>query len=136
MRSIDKDEALHIIVKNLIDGLLDKDSTDRIRTLLASNPDATIDEIIECVPDIQDIENEIQNADYRCYSIESDEEEGSWEGPWEVTVYDACEVWLVVTIETDNAWFDNRQAALDHAYDLAHEKIITERKYISKYRRA
>lgn len=93
-----------------------------------------MDDVIDAAPDLEDVENLICDPENIAFSIESDDEDGSWDGPWLVEIYDFFDVWLVRTIEIDDAWFSDFGSAKSHAYGLTHENIIEETQSQSNYR--
>jgi hypothetical protein len=81
-------------------------------------------DVLETLPDFEDLVYRIKSDRFVSFQILSDDEGGSESGPWYVTVYGACGVWLVESIEYDSVWFADRRSAVSFAHDRAHESII------------
>lgn len=134
MAQITRDDAIRRIAKHIPSRLIGDECSRSLRHIFSVNLEPSLDDVIDAAPDLEDVENLICDPENIAFSIESDDEDGSWAGPWLVEIYDFFDVWLVRTIEIDDAWFSDLESAESHAYGLTHEKIIAEKESLSNYR--
>lgn len=119
------EQALEIVAKSCFLGeLVGKRTFKRIQKNLPELDSASLTDILNLAPGLEDSIHNIKSDKFLTYRIESDDSGGSECGPWEVNVHGACGVWVTSSVDYDDLWFSDRDAAISAAYDYAHESII------------
>jgi hypothetical protein len=119
------EQALEIVAKSCFLGeIVGKRTFERIQKNLPALDSASLSDILDVAPSLEDSIHDIKSDKFLTYRIVSDDSGGSESGPWEVNVHGACGVWVASSVDYDDLWFSDRDAAISAAYDYAHESII------------
>jgi hypothetical protein len=125
------EQAVEIVSKSyFLDKLVGKSIFNKFKKKLPDLDKTSLTNILDIIPNLEDSVGNIKTEDkFLTFQLLSDDEDGSENGPWYVTVHGVCGVWLVSSNEYDNKWYSDRNSALNAAYDYAHQSILEENDY-------